>query len=208
MANSIVSEIFRPRSFRAVDESVGFEVWRKLGVLSVNVLPDSQVADNPISITQYVSQDIFDDTTRIDSRNSKVIMPTKIQITAICDDSETISSVIQYFGNETSTLTIYSKEIVAESMCVVDVDVEQTPQRTSAMMLRITMVQTEEKVSSSFDPENPQDATTFGVRIERLGGSTLDQIAGGLSARARGIADSFTSGASNLYNKVRTYTGL
>lgn len=208
MANSIIEQAFKPSVFRAVDEVNNVQVWRKLGVMGVDVLPDASVAEHPLSIKQYTSQQIFDEAAQRDSRNGKIIQPTRIQIRAITDDAEVVSSILSYFGDEMSTFTIYSKEIMAESMCIVDVDIEQSPQRLSAVMLKITMRQTQERVMESYDPSEPQDRTTFGVRIQVLGGSTLDNVAGGLIARAQGVVSTVASGAETLYNRVRTFTGF
>jgi hypothetical protein len=82
------------------------------------------------------------------------------------------------FYDTTATFQVVSKSIIANSLVINSVDIEQSAEMISAARLSITFEQIQPSEPSNYNPEQPGDATMYGIEIQQptivpLSGSTL-----------------------------------
>lgn len=189
MPGSILSSLFSKAQFSATDSDTGYTLWSNLKIVDVEVNAASANSDEPMGITQYQNDAAFNSLKNLDLTNNKIIQPSCIRITAIAPDLSTLEAVIAAFAKTTLTIDVSSKSVVSSSMVLSRVEIEQSPKMLSASRV---MMELEQAVlptdTGTFDPLNPGDQNTSGIRIQSL--------------------PSVTQTAQALFTKVRTFTGL
>lgn len=106
----------------------------------------------------------------------------------VCDDVSIILGMINVFMDDTHQLDIRSKEIIANNMAITEMEFKQSPDKLSATDINITFEQTEPDVPADYDPLQPGDKGSYGVRVN--------------------AAPGLLTSASGLYNKVRKIAGI
>lgn len=197
MASSILKAILGEVSFKVVSDRTGFTYWKDLKVLNVDVLLSSLVVDQPLATTDIASQDesTFVNLLDVDTNNGKIIQPTKLRVKCLCANLSTVEDLMYAFNDVAATFTITSRSIIADEMIMVDMQIVQSDERLSAVEITIEWEQAGRRSYDSFDPFDPANDSTYGIRVQSLPST--------FSATVSGIRDSLTSAAESLYNRVQ-----
>lgn len=168
MASSIISSFLGPARFVVTDEITGIAIWKNFKVKDVEVNSSSANTNNPIQKDDSTAKPTYTSLLSDDIKTLKIINPSSMIITGFCDDDSSIESVISSFSNTSLTLTISTKGIIAKSMAVVSVDIEQGIEMTSANKVSISLEQTKtQPVGGFFLPAQSSDASVFGVTMQQ-----------------------------------------
>ena len=186
MAISIITQLIAPSPLVIVGN--GFAQWRKLKTKKVEIEVESSMADIPFATANLTTQFQISTSLKADLMSGKIIRPTRIRATMVCDDISTLFGIISVFNDDTHQLDITSKEIIADNMAITEMEFKQSPEKLSATDINITFEQTEPDVPSGFNPLQPGDPGSYGVRVN-------------------GTTGLLTSAAA-LYNKVLKFAGI
>lgn len=166
MATNLISSLFSASLLKIVHEGNGYEYWHGLAVQSVAVVLDAAVTDNPISNKSHTEESLYTDLLDVDTSNGKILRPVKLKITAICDNFAIVESMMGVVVDQSVTFRITSKAIISESMMPIDLSIDQAPGMTSAVGVVIEFEQFAPPIPSTFDPKDPANRSTFGIRIQ------------------------------------------
>ena len=189
MPNSILSSLFGKAQFTANDSDTGYTLWTNLKITDVEIDASSANSDAPMGVVQFQNDQTFTDLKNIDLSNNKILQPARIRISAIAPDLSTLESVIAAFADVTLTIDVSSKSVVSSRMVLAHVEIEQSPKMLSASRVMMELEQAAPvSTASDYDPTQPADQNTTGIRIQSL--------------------PSVSETAAALFQKVRTFTGL
>lgn len=194
MANSIISALIGKSLLKIVNERYGREYWSLLKIVSVEIMADAETSDHPLSSKDGSDDRQYVNVLDVDLSNGKVIRPVKMRLNVICNHPATVEGLMREFQNLADTYSITTKSIIAESLVMTSLQINQTPDMISAVGISIEWEQSAPRVANQFDPKDQANASTYGLRIQGLeegGPITLT-----------GIRDRATSAVESLYNKV------
>jgi len=200
MAESILSSIsslLGNTKFTIKDE-FGYAYWRDLKIVSVEIMGDAATAENPLATNELSDDATYVNLLDIDISNGKIIRPVKLKLKAICNNLATIEGIMLAFAQTINMYDITSRKISADAMMMKDVEILQTSDMISAVTIVIEWEQAEPPVYNAFDPDNPSNDKTYGLRIQ-----TPPNVPLTLS----GIGSNIVSSAESLYNKVSKAIG-
>jgi hypothetical protein len=185
MANSLISGLFGAPALKVVNETTTYSVWTKLKVVKVEFSNSAAVTDDPVSLDQVTDAGTYQALVEDDLKAIKIIQPTRIRITALCPDMSTFDNVLAGFANVEDTFTVTSKAIIAPSMTMSSLNLEQSSDNLSSSKLVIELEQAQPTFEDAYDPFQEADANTYGTRIQK--------------------PISLTTSVQTLYSKVSTY---
>jgi len=184
-----IQSLLSTPSIKIVDELTKAVRWPKLKVRSVEISVDSDNATVPLSNVQVNETSTYTKLLEGDLRTGKIIKPSHLKISFFSPDPSTTESVIKSFLDPTSTFEVTSKSIISTSMAIVSMELTQTSENLTATAITIEMEQTNPPGDpSEFDPAQPSDQPTRGIRIQ--------------------TPVSLTSTVTDLYNRVATTIGF
>lgn len=199
MANSILSSVAGwvtgQTVFQAVNELTSATVWDKIGVVRVEIPSEAEATNQPLSNIQYKDDGTYFNLLDSDIQSIKIIRPARMRITALCGDLSTLESVIASQKDRTLTLTIYTKNVIANNLIVTDVSITQTPDRMSATEINIELEQGIAPGSASYSPAQSADASAYGFQVQSP--QTATQTVSGL----------FSKVASKVTNVIKPIAG-
>jgi hypothetical protein len=197
MASSLLQAVFGTRPFKIVSDRFGYPYWTDLKILGVDILVASSVVEDPlgIEVISYQDEDTFVNLLDVDTSNGKIIQPTKLRVKCLCADLSTVEGLMLGFSDLSATYTITTRGIIADTMMMTDITIVQSGERLSAVELTIEWEQFADPAQSGFDPDNPANQSTYGVRIQSL----PETPAASLSR----IGSDLTSAAQSLYDRVQ-----
>ena len=205
MAKSILSALSSKPATRFVNENTGVECWTGARIVDVSIISDSDNANSPLSNQQVTDAGVSSEILSEDVKTAKILRPTRLRVTIITDNISLIENVLSLFADVTVTISVTSKSIVADSMSITDVEVEQSSEITSASKVFITMEQVIVSSGEDFDPAQDSDSDNYGLGVQ-----SPAQVGASLSA-ARSSVGSLLSSAgtavSSLYNRIRNQIG-
>lgn len=194
MANNILSSLFAASPLKIINDLDKYQYWGSIAVKGVDVMLDSSVTDNPISNKSFTEESLYTDLLDVDTRNGKIIRPVRLKISCISDEQGIIESMMGAYANNTSTFTVTSKSIIAESMMVTNLTLTQSSEMISATDIVIEFEQSEPPITDEFDPANPSNRSNFGVRIQAPPSVLASDI--------KNLTGTLTSAVDSLYTKI------
>jgi hypothetical protein len=184
-----IQSLLSTPSIKIVDEMTKAVRWPKLKVRSVEISLDSENATVPLSNVQVNETSTYTKLLEGDLRTGKIIKPSHLKLTFWSPDPSTTESIIKSFRDPTLTFEVTSKSIISTSMVMVSLELTQTPDNLSATAITMEMEQaTPPGENTDYDPAQPSDQPTRGVRIQ--------------------TPVSLTSSVTALYNRVSTSLGF
>ncbi|QBQ72353.1 hypothetical protein [Serratia phage vB_SmaM_Hera] len=165
MAQTILASIFSPKGLKVIDEKTGAHIWASMQVTKVQPVDDSETAEIPFAVGRLSDPGTTQKTSDSDILPAKVIKPAMIEITAIVDDI-LFNSIINVFNDVTHTLTVTSKSIITNSMCLVGIEADQTPDKLNKTSLVLTLEQVQPPTKASFNPSQSADQSILGTRVQ------------------------------------------
>lgn len=166
MANSILSAVLPSSAFRVYNERNNTQVWKSLAVSRVQIDVASANAKNPLSNVQRSQTGTYQLLMKQDVEASKIIRPTRMLITGFIPDISTVENVIASWLSRQTTFTIMSRGVIGDNMAVINVEFEQSPEMLSAQKVTIEVEQAAVATFNKFDPAQPADQSTYGIRIQ------------------------------------------
>lgn len=172
MPSTILSALTSKPGFVATNENIGTAVWSKLGIVDVEVDAASANSDSPLSDQQVTSSDlnsanVYTSVLQADIQTVKIIQPTRLRVTALCDDLSTLENIISTFMNNTVTISINTKSIITSYLVLSDIDIEQTGDMISASKVVMNFEQAQPPENSGFAPEQAADTSVYGVSLQQ-----------------------------------------
>lgn len=165
MANSILSTILGSPSFKVTDEATNGAIWTDLAIVDVEIQNQSENTDQPLSNQQVDSDQTFKSIFSGDIASVKIISPSRLRVTALCDDLSTVKSIIAYFSNLSATMSISTKSIITHYLVMSEVDIEQGSDMISAVRIVATFEQAQPSESTGFAPAQSADQSVYGISI-------------------------------------------
>jgi hypothetical protein len=165
MTASILSTLLGKPTFTVTDEATGAVIWTDLGIVSVEVMLSSENTDQPLSNQQVDDISTWQDILAADIQSVKIISPDRLRVTALCSDLSTVKSIISYFGNLSSTLSINTKSIITRYLVMSECDIEQSGEMISAVRIVMVFEQAQPSESTGYAPQQGADQSGYGVSI-------------------------------------------
>lgn len=178
-----------------VNDNDQYTYFKDLKVLLVEVDQACAVGKDPLSMEQVTETATYVALMDADIKSGKILRPSAMRVTALVANLSTVESLLKSFSDVTATFTVTSKSIITDYMCICNVNIEQTGDILSAAKVIIELEQTAPTSIGNFDPNNPADESSYGVRI---------QAPPSVLASAVSAVDNLSSTATALYNKVST----
>lgn len=188
MAASLIQSAFGKTSFTALNEVTGIKCWSAIKIKDVEVDASSLNTSNPITVESATERSSLASLLSSDINTLKIISPSRMRITAFCEDLSTVESIIDIFNDTQATLTITTKGITANNMALIMVDIDQTPEMTSVAKVIMELEQTAPAPTANlFYPSASSDDSSYGVSVQ--------------------TPPSFATSATALYNRVSNFIG-
>jgi hypothetical protein len=165
MTASILSTLLGKPTFTVTDEATGAVIWTDLGIVSVEVMLSSENTDQPLSNQQVDDISTWQDILAADIQSVKIISPDRLRVTALCSGLSTVKSIIAYFGNLSSTLSINTKSIITRYLVMSECDIEQSGEMISAVRIVMVFEQAQPSESTGYAPQQGADQSVYGVSI-------------------------------------------
>jgi len=188
MPNSIISSVLNAAQFRIYDDRSGDQIWKSLGILSVNTDSESANSQKPLSNIQLSGNATFNRLQSTDVEGSKIIRPSMIKVVGMVPDITTTEAILSAWGNVFLTVTLQSRGVIAENMTVTNVVIEQSPEWTSADRITIELEQIAIPSIMGYRPSQQADKSAVGLKIQ-----TPNTTAQNVAA---------------IYNRVNQLTGI
>lgn len=173
MADSILSSIigsfYDTSIWSVVNEITNQRCWKSLKIKNVDFDSPSATTASPIFVEKSSDESTLEALIKKDLEAVKVVAPKRIRISAFVDSNSLLSEIIASFKDTKATFKVSSKGVIADSMTILSVELEQNPDMTSAMSVIIDM----EKASApdsgqKFNPSQAADSTTKTSSIQKL----------------------------------------
>jgi hypothetical protein len=189
MPASLVTSLLSKPSIKIIDERTNTIRWQNIKVRSVEIAAESENTYMPLSAIQINAQGEYKKLLEADLQTGKIIRPHRIKVAFWSPDISTTNSVIQSFLDQEATLQVTSKSMISDSMVIISLEIEQTPENITASLLTMEL----EQAIGSAKPDNfvaaqPADQPTRGVRLQS--------------------PVSITKQVGDLYNKVAKTIGI
>lgn len=185
MATSLVSGLINAviglnSKFSVTDEASGLAVWTEIKILNVEIDSSSLQTSNPVASEKASENSTLTSLISTDINTIKIIQPAQMRITAFAASLSGIESVVNSFFDTKATLKVTTKGITAIGMAVSDIEVDQTPEMTSAVKLIIDLTQSYlPSPTSGFNPAqsaNYSVASSYGVSTQAGLPATVSSI--------------------------------
>jgi hypothetical protein len=171
----------------------GYYVWSDLKIISIEIDSESAVIAAPMSDVQLSAGSVYVDLLKQDIQASKVVRPVKIRVTGIAPDTSTLEGLLTSFNDVSALFTITSKSVISDSMCIVNVEIEQSPEMLNGARVVIELEQViVDSESGGFSPLQMADKPVSGVRIQSL-------PTAGLSASVQSLYNTVTTKIGRLF---------
>jgi hypothetical protein len=188
------------------NETTNTPCWTDAKIKDVEITSDSANAEVPISNQQVNESSVFDGLLTEDIKSAKIIQPTKVKMTFLTDNISLINSIMSMFADTSVTIGVKSKSVIASSMAISNVAIDQTPEMISAARVTILLEQTQPEQPSSYNNFQAADAPNLG-----LGFQTLKTVGPSLSSVGNGVGSlvsTATNSVGSLYQRVMQNIGL
>lgn len=187
MAVNLITSLLGTRLFSVLQDATGYPAFSDLNIAKVEIDSGALATDHPMS-TQPIT-DEFSYQTLLDSdlQTGKVLRPMFMRVTAYSNNISTIEALILAHKIPTYTFSITTKEIIADNMTLLNLDIEHSEEVLSASKLVIEWQQVAPYIPVNFDPSQPVNDSVYGMRIQQ--------------------PKSLTEGAAELYDRVQTKIG-
>lgn len=167
MPNYIISGLLGGKVFAATNEAVGSPCWTLLKVKDVEVESSSMNSSNPTISEDASEAKTFVSLLESDINTLKIIQPSRMRITAFCEDAQSIESLISSFEDTKMTVQIQTKGITAKSLVMVSLEIDQNPNMMSATKVIIDLEQAAPATNpSTFNPAQSANASAYGASIQ------------------------------------------
>jgi hypothetical protein len=166
MPSSILASLLSQPLFTVTDDTTGATLWSDLGIVDVEVILSSENTDKPLSNQQVDDISTYQSILSTDIQSVKIIAPTKLRVTALCDDLSTVKSIIAYFDNTTATMSCSTKSVITRYLAMSEVDIEQSSEMISASKIVMVFEQAQPSQSTGYAPEQAADQSVYGVTLQ------------------------------------------
>lgn len=165
--SSIVSLVTGQTVLSVIDEASGQPIWTNIKCVSVEIESESAVTDNPVSPATLSGQETTDTFTQEYAQTLKIIQPSRVRMNIICPDIDTINQVINEFLDVQSTVTIETKSVIIPSLCISEMNLEQTAEMLNAARMNITLEQAVLSTAvGGFFPLQSADSSVYGIQFQ------------------------------------------
>lgn len=176
------------KSMKIIDETSGIQKWSGLAIISVEIMASSNSSDIPVAATSMQVVSVYEGSLISNMQANKVLTPSSLNINAVCTDVSTMENIISSFKDLEATYKITSRNIISEAMALVNVEIAQTPENVSGVVLRLAFEQTSKSSDSGFNPLQSADQDSLGVSSQE--------------------SETLTSTVTGLYNNIKSKIGL
>lgn len=206
MAKSILSALSSKPSTSFINENTGVPCWTAARIVDVSIISDSDNANSPLSNQQLNEASVSSELLSEDVKTAKILRPSRLRVTIITDNISLIENVLGLFADVTVTISITSKSIVANSMSIVDVEVEQSSEMLSASKVIVTLEQVIVASGSRFNPAQDSDSDNYGLGVQSPSrvGASLSTAA----TSAGSLLSSAGTAVTSLYNRIKNQIGV
>jgi hypothetical protein len=206
MASSILSALLAPSVTSFVDERTGVACWTDAKSATVEIMSSSENAENPLSNQQVSESSVSTSIQAADIKTSKIIKPVRVRITMYSTNVSLVENILTLFADITSTISLTSKSIIAKSLAIENVEIDQTPDMLSATKIILTLEQAQVNTAPSFNPSQSGDQNNYGVSVAspQSVGSSLTSI----SSSVGSLLSTASDAVSSLYNRVSSNLGI
>jgi hypothetical protein len=167
LITSIVDLIGGHSSLEIINDIKGTKIWSAAKCVSAEIESESAVTDNPIMPLDTTDPDTNTKLMQQDELTLKIIRPSRVRLSLIAPDLSTLESIINDFNDVQLTVSITTKSVIIQSLCILEVGIEQTPQMLSAARVNITLEQAVlPTVIGGFFPANSSDMSVYGVQFQ------------------------------------------
>ena len=166
MANSILSTLLQKPQFKAVNEKSGSALWSDLAIVAVEIDNSSDNTEKPISNQTIVDNQTVQLIQEQDIQSIRIILPSRLKVTALCSNISTVENVISTFLDDTVTISVTTKSIITSYLVLTDVEIEQSAEMISASKITLIFEQAQPPASSGYAPEQSADSSVYGVSIQ------------------------------------------
>lgn len=175
MASNLFANALRFKQVLSfVNELTGAPCWDGMGAAEVDIPASSSNASVPIATDDLAESFVSTVLQTADIQSSKILTPTRIRLVALIDNISLIESILSLFADTRVTLTVTSKSIIAASMSIVNVDIEQSPSMMSASRVVIEFEQViPANAASGYSPLQSGDQSTYGLSVQSASPSSL-----------------------------------
>lgn len=197
----------RGKSFASfTNETTNTPCWTDAKVKDVQIVSEAENADVPLSTEQVNESSVFVGLLSADIKTAKIVQPVRLKITILTDNLSLVESVLAVFADTTATIKVVSKSIIAASMAVSHVSIEQTPEMLSATRITIMLEQTQPSQPSTFDPTQAADASSLGLGVQNLNavGPSLSTTGNGIGS----LVSTATTAVGSLYQRFIQNIGM
>lgn len=197
MASSLIGYVFGKKSFKIVHEEFNYQYWGDLKILSVDILVDASVIDQPIAAQENLDPDGYINLLEVDVANGKIIQPTRMRVKALAPTLSVVEGLMLGFVDTVSTYTITTRSVIATGMYMLDLQLVQSGDNLSSTEVVIEWEQSAPPSPVDFDPANPSSRSRYGVRIQKP--------EEGIPKTLTSIGNDIKSGAEALFDKVTSF---
>lgn len=166
MPASLLSTLLGKPQFTATNENTNTTIWSKLAIVDVEIGSYSANSEYPISNQQVSDSKTYQSVLSEDIQSVKIIQPSRLRVTALCNDLSTVENVISTFMDDTVTISINTKSIITSYLVLSDVEIEQTGEMISASKIILIFEQAQPPAHSGFAPEQAADSSVYGVSLQ------------------------------------------
>lgn len=202
MAESLISSVstlLGKTNFKIMDR-LGFSYWADLRIISVEIMGDAQTAESPLGTNELSDSNTYTNLLDIDISNGKILRPVNMKVKAICANPMTVESIMRAFTKTENLYDITSRKVSAYDMMMKNAEIMMSSEMISAVTITIEWEQAAPAIYNPFNPNNPSNDTSYGLRIK----TPSDVIPVSLS----GLGNNIVSSAESLYNKVSKTFGV
>lgn len=167
-----VSLLLSGQQLKIKNENSGLPVWTNLSPISADITSPTETTEYPQSGTAMQIVSVSGNSSVNNMQASKVIMPAHLVLHVVTVDQSTIESIISLFSNTELTFSVLTRNIIADGMSLVDVEIEQAPENLNGVGMALTFEQTSLSNQNSFDPRQQADESSVGVSVKEPQGLT------------------------------------
>lgn len=190
MANELINALLTNPGLIIKDEKTGLRRWPDLNIISAVIGVSAESTDLPQAANGATNLSLTLDALSRDMAAGKIIHPSTIVVKAIVESPTTVASIITVWQDVQHSLSINSRSIVSTGMAIVSMEIDQTPEATSAIYLNINFQQAiPENNKAGFDPKNEGDESSYGIHVQSEPGilQTVGSLYNKVSAAASSI---------------------
>jgi hypothetical protein len=173
MASSILSSLFSQAQVSFTNELTGTPCWTGINIADVEIPSQASTSDQPMATDSLAESTTSAQLQAADISTMKIIRPARMRITALVSDLSLIENIQSLFANTQVTLSVTSKGIIADSMSILEVNIEQTPEMLSANRVIIDLEQIVPPSTPSFVPAQSADQSSYGLSVQSAQSSSL-----------------------------------